>query len=77
MIVIGIDPHKSSITASAIDSSDCQLTVRRFVVNAGLPSNCWAGPRNGLTADSLSEAPTAWAAEFPRSPLPISPRHLP
>lgn len=35
MIVIGIDPHKSSITASAIDSSGCQLAVRRFVVNAG------------------------------------------
>lgn len=35
MIVIGIDPHKSSITASAIDSTGCQLAVRRFVVNAG------------------------------------------
>jgi transposase len=35
MIVIGIDPHKSSITASAIDPSGTQLAVRRFVVNAG------------------------------------------
>lgn len=35
MIVIGIDPHKTSITASAIDSLGCQLAVRRFVVNAG------------------------------------------
>lgn len=35
MIVIGIDPHKSSVTASAIDSLGCQLAVRRFVVNAG------------------------------------------
>ncbi|MFH5879354.1 IS110 family transposase [Arthrobacter sp. NA-172] len=35
MIVIGIDPHKSSITAAAIDPSGCQLAVRRFVVNAG------------------------------------------
>lgn len=35
MIVIGIDPHKTSITASAIDSTGCQLAVRRFVVNAG------------------------------------------
>ncbi len=35
MIIIGIDPHKSSITAAAIDSSGCQLAVRRFVVNAG------------------------------------------
>jgi hypothetical protein len=35
MIVIGIDPHKSSITAAAIDPSGCQLGVWRFVVNAG------------------------------------------
>jgi transposase len=35
MIVIGIDPHKSSITAAAIDPTGCQLAVRRFVVNAG------------------------------------------
>ena len=35
MIVIGIDPHKSSITAAAIDPTGRQLAVRRFVVNAG------------------------------------------
>ena len=35
MIIIGIDPHKSSITAAAIDPSGSQLAVRRFVVNAG------------------------------------------
>ncbi|MET4097296.1 transposase [Arthrobacter sp. UYCu712] len=35
MIVIGIDPHKSSITAAAIDPSGNQLAVRRFVVNSG------------------------------------------
>lgn len=35
MITIGIDPRKSSTTASAIDEAGTQLAVRRFVVNAG------------------------------------------
>lgn len=35
MIIIGIDPHKSSITAAAVDDSGRELGVRRFVVNAG------------------------------------------
>ncbi|MGW6413254.1 IS110 family transposase [Streptomyces vinaceus] len=35
MILIGIDPHKSSHTAVAVDASGHQLAKRRFVVNAG------------------------------------------
>lgn len=35
MITIGIDPHKSSLTAVAVDASGRQLTARRFPVNAG------------------------------------------
>ncbi|WP_371516605.1 IS110 family transposase [Kitasatospora sp. NBC_01300] len=35
MILIGIDPHKSSHTAVAVDASGHQLAQRRFVVNAG------------------------------------------
>ncbi|MFJ9447426.1 IS110 family transposase [Kitasatospora sp. NPDC101235] len=35
MILIGIDPHKSSHTAVAVDASGRQLAQRRFVVNAG------------------------------------------
>lgn len=35
MIIIGIDPHKSSLTAVAIDSAGTKLSIRRFVVNAG------------------------------------------
>lgn len=35
MITIGIDPHKSSLTAVAVDPSGRQLRARRFVVNAG------------------------------------------
>ncbi|MFJ9752767.1 IS110 family RNA-guided transposase [Streptomyces chartreusis] len=35
MITIGIDPHKSSHTAVAVDAAGRQLAQRRFVVNAG------------------------------------------
>ncbi|MFF3062900.1 transposase [Streptomyces sp. NPDC057909] len=35
MILIGIDPHKSSYTAVAVDASGQQLAKRRFTVNAG------------------------------------------
>jgi transposase len=35
VITIGIDPHKSSLTAVAVDPSGRQLRARRFVVNAG------------------------------------------
>jgi transposase len=35
VIMIGIDPHKSSLTAVAMDPAGRQLGQRRFVVNAG------------------------------------------
>ncbi|RZU75094.1 transposase [Micromonospora kangleipakensis] len=35
MITIGIDPHKSSLTAVAVDATGQQLAARRFTVNAG------------------------------------------
>ncbi|MFD0508406.1 transposase [Streptomyces chiangmaiensis] len=35
MITIGIDPHKSSHTAVAVEAAGHQLAQRRFVVNAG------------------------------------------
>src|SRR5262249_26334558 len=36
MIMIGIDPHKSSITAVALDATGRVLGSRRIVVNAGM-----------------------------------------
>ncbi|WP_240763038.1 transposase [Micromonospora sp. HM134] len=33
--MIGIDPHKSSLTAVAVDNTGHELAARRFVVNAG------------------------------------------
>lgn len=35
MITIGIDPHKSSLTAVAVDPTGQQLAARRFPINAG------------------------------------------
>jgi transposase len=35
VILIGVDPHKSSHTAVAVDAAGHQPTQRRFVVNAG------------------------------------------
>ncbi|MEU1598519.1 transposase [Streptomyces sp. NPDC005708] len=35
VILIGIDPHKSSHTAVAVDAAGHQVAQRRFVVNAG------------------------------------------
>ena len=38
MVIIGIDPHKSSLTAVAIDGTGTALATRRFIVNAGTPA---------------------------------------
>jgi transposase len=35
VILIGVDPHKSSHTAVAVDPAGHQVAQRRFVVNAG------------------------------------------
>ncbi|MEU1036750.1 hypothetical protein ABZ402_50890 [Streptomyces mirabilis] len=35
MILIGVDPHKSSHTAVAVDAAGHQIGQRRFGVNAG------------------------------------------
>jgi hypothetical protein len=35
VITIGIDPHKSSLTAVAVDATSTHLAQRRFVVNSG------------------------------------------
>lgn len=35
MIMIGIDPHKSSLTAVAVDDTGHELVARLIVVNAG------------------------------------------
>jgi hypothetical protein len=35
VITIGIDPHKSSLTAVAIDTAEHKIDQRRFTVNAG------------------------------------------
>jgi hypothetical protein len=35
VIIIGIDPHKSSLTAVAVDASGHPLNQRRFAVNSG------------------------------------------
>ncbi|MEV8569605.1 transposase [Streptomyces sp. NPDC051322] len=35
VILIGVDPHKSSHTAVAVDAAGHQVAQRRFVVNAG------------------------------------------
>jgi transposase len=38
VVIIGIDPHKSSLTAVAIDDTGTALATRRFIVNAGTPA---------------------------------------
>jgi transposase len=44
VITIGIDPHKASLTAVAVDPSGRPLGHRRFLVNAGTlsPLAAWA-----------------------------------
>ncbi|MEV8097761.1 IS110 family transposase [Kitasatospora sp. NPDC085879] len=55
MILIGIDPHKSSHTAVAVDTSGHQLAQRRFVVNAGtfrqLMAWCESWPERRFAAE--------------------------
>lgn len=38
MIVIGIDPHKSSLTAAALEADGTTSACRRFAVNKGTGS---------------------------------------
>ena len=58
MIIIGIDPHKSSHTAVAIDASGHQLAQRRFIVNAGtfrqLMSWCAQWPERRFAVEGAS-----------------------
>jgi hypothetical protein len=44
VIVIGIDPYKSSLTAIGVDISSAEVAQRRFAVNAGTfnPLMTWA-----------------------------------
>jgi len=38
VITIGIDPHKTSLTAVALDATGQQVAARRVVVNAAAPT---------------------------------------
>src|SRR5271163_4535098 len=49
VVIIGIDPHKSSLTAVAIDNSGTTLATRRFIVDAG-------------TATALAKWTRRWAS---------------
>jgi transposase len=42
VITIGIDPHKASLTAVAVDPSGTRLGQRRLLVNAGTLSQLLA-----------------------------------
>ena len=70
MITIGIDPHKSSLTAVALDPTGRQLARAGSSVNAGTcaPLMRWAArwPQRRFAV----EGATAWAAASPSSSPP-------
>ena len=74
MITIGIDPHKSSLTAVAIDATGQHLADRRFPVNAGTFTQVVKlVVRDGRNGDSPSRALTGLDVASPSSwPPPMT-----
>ena len=66
MIIIGIDPHKTSHTAVAVDQRE--QPVGQLTVLAGPRPllGCWPGPSSGRSAAGRWRAPAGWATTWPQ-----------
>jgi hypothetical protein len=60
VITIGIDPHKSSLTAVAVDPSGKVVGRRRLLVNAGMLSQLMAWAAGWLARRFAVEDATGW-----------------
>lgn len=69
MILIGIDPHKSSHTAVAVDATGRRVAQRRFPVNAGtfgqLMRCCWHWPEHRFAVEGARGLGRALASSWP------------
>ncbi|WP_432190235.1 hypothetical protein [Streptomyces sp. Tue6028] len=62
MILIGIDPHKSSHTGVAVDTAGHEMAQRRFVVNAETFRRLMRWCEQWPDRRFAIEGPAAWAA---------------
>jgi hypothetical protein len=71
VITIGIDPHKASLTAVAVDASGTLLGRRRLLVNAGTLSQlrAWAAgwPARRFAVEGAYPSPSSWPLPANRS----------
>ena len=63
VITIGIDPHKSSLTAVALEpTGEVAATIRLEITSDDRAHSCARGPGSGASGDGRSKAPRASAA---------------
>ncbi len=60
-VIIGVDPHKGSHTAVALDASERKLgQLRVRAPRLRRWSSCGGGPRHGASAGGRSREPAGW-----------------
>lgn len=60
MMLIGIDPHKSTHTAPAVDPGPNREQASIRIDACRITSACWTGPANGRNDAEPSRTPRAW-----------------
>jgi hypothetical protein len=76
MIIIGIDPHKTSHVAVAVDQHEQPVGQRTVLPAPRPPPGCWPGPSSGRNAAGRSRAPVGWATTSPSSWFWLAPAML-
>ena len=66
-VTIGVDPHKASHTAVAIDTDEDQLDLKKARASRARSSNCSPGRNRSGRACGRSKEPTARAICWPSS----------
>jgi len=67
VITIGIDPHKASLTAVALDPAGRPLGHRRLPINAGTLGQLLAWAAGWPARRFAVEGPTGWDGRSPSS----------
>jgi hypothetical protein len=67
VVMIGVDPHKGSHTAVAIDQAERVLGQVRVRAAAIQAEHWWPGRQDGPNGSGRLRAPAAWAICLPSS----------
>ena len=70
-VMIGIDPHKGSHTAVALDAREQRLGQLRVRASGGRSTGCWSGPGDGRDGPGRSRAPVGWDCCWLNSSSPL------